>query len=150
MAANLRLDIGVSFAGGLVLLILALACWRRSDAVPDVPGPRTLTEVAQAARELGLYYCGDHSDGRFEGGISRRLVLSDRPLNYQRVISLTFEAGHSCWEGTVAVTLDPSHAYDGYFDSTDGQSPRGVARWGDFFLLGDPALIRRLIDRARR
>jgi hypothetical protein len=149
VAANFRLGIGVTSSGGLVLLMLALACWRSSDAVPDVPGPRTLTEVAKAARELGLYYFSDRPDGRFEGGISKRLVLSDRPLNYQRVTSLRFDAGHRCWDGTVAVTLDPFHGYDDYFDSTDGQSPSGVARWGDLFLLGDPALIRRLMEHAR-
>jgi hypothetical protein len=139
---------GVGLSGVLALFMLGLACWQGSDKVPVNSGPQTLTEVVQAVTDLGLYYCSDRPDGRFDGGRSGRLVVSERPVDFNRATLLKFEAGHSCWDGTVAVTLDPLHAYDGYFLS-EREYPGWVARWGEFFVLGDPSLIRRLVEVAR-
>jgi hypothetical protein len=143
----MKLGIGVFLVGALALCMVVLAGGLRlHDVEPDVPGPRSLKEVAQIANELGLYYRSDIYARPFDDSVYYRLVVSDRPLTFERVNELRFNRGEPCWGGTVAVTLDRAHGYDEYFASAAEEFPGWVARWGDFFLFGDPALIRRLTE----
>jgi hypothetical protein len=145
MAVHIKLGIRVLLGGALALGLLVLACGLRLDDVErDVPGPRTLTEVAQIAAELGLYYRSDIPDQPFDESVLGRLIVSERPLPFKRVRELRFKPGDQRWNGTVAVTWDLSHGYDIFADSIAEEFRGWVARWGDFFLFGDPALIRRL------
>jgi hypothetical protein len=144
MAPNFKLGMSVFLGGALALCLLALAGWRRDHVEADVPGPRTLKEVVQVATELGLYYRSDRADRAFDNGIRYRLVVSESPLTFERAGELRFKPGDQCWDGTVAVTLDRAHGFYHFFALTADEYPGWVARWGDFFLFGDPALIRRL------
>jgi hypothetical protein len=142
MAGNLRLGV-IVVAGALALVVMAGLAWRSERPEKETPGPRTLTEVAQVAGRLGLYFRSNLLDGRFDGDITWRLVVSDRPINHERANSLLFQTDDPCWKGTVAVTLDPNHGYDHYFLTQS--VPQGwIARWGTCFLFGDPALVRQL------
>jgi hypothetical protein len=146
MVGNMKLGAVVFMGGGLGLLLLAMVGWRTDPVPARVAGPQTLTEVAQVATQLGLYYRSERPDGRFDGGVARRLVVSTQPITFERIVALTFEAGHSSWAGIAAVTMDPSRAYDDYLLSTATDSPGWAARWGEFFLFGDPDLVRRLAE----
>jgi hypothetical protein len=145
MAVNIKLGISFVLCSALALCVLVLTCdLRLHDVEANFPGPRTLKEVAQVATELGLYYRSDIADRPFDEGVLTRLFVSDRPLTFERVNALRFMPGDQRWNGTVAVTRDPSHSYDPYAALIVEKFPDWVAHWGDFFLFGDPALIRRL------
>src|SRR5262245_3000921 len=72
---------------------------------PDPPpAPRTVADVIEAADRLGLYSRSDRADGEVDG----RLVLSDRPLTWERTGTLRWgDPDHQCWVGTVAVYTRP-------------------------------------------
>jgi hypothetical protein len=147
MAVNIKLGIGVFFAGALAVWVVVLASGLRLDQVEaDVPGPRTFKEVAQIATELGLYYRNADPYSTFDEDVMKRLVVSDRPLTSLRAIDLRFKPGDCRWGGTAAVTLDRAHVFDHYLASDAYAYRNWVARWGDFFLFGDPTLIRRLSE----
>jgi hypothetical protein len=137
-----NLKLGPALVRGLAagILLLGLAGLRPRPAPRPAAGPRTLAEVARIAGRLGLHCRTDRQDG----GASCRLVVSDRPLTFDRANYLPARPGHSCWRGTVAATLDGRRDYDDYDRTVQDSRPGWSARWGDFYLFGDPALIRKL------
>jgi hypothetical protein len=126
---------------GLAVLCFGVAGLALVRSAPEPgraapPGPRTPADVVQVAGTLGLYCRSDAADGRVDG----RLVLSDRPLTWERAAYLRWEDPcHPCWAGTVAVDLHPVGLRDAY-----PPADQPVA-WGDLLLFGDPAVIRRLL-----
>jgi hypothetical protein len=126
------LMVGAAVGLAAALALFAPAAGPGRDEPP--PGPRTLDEVTQVADRLGLHYQSDRADGRTDG----RLVLSDRPLTWERAGYLRWEdPGHRCWAGTVAV--------DARAHNLDCPAGEHAAQWGDVVLFGDPALIGRLL-----
>jgi hypothetical protein len=129
----LRRDLlAIGGCGALALLLLAYSgVWNRDQP----PGPRTLQEVAAIAERLGLH----HRSDVYSGDIQSRLVVADQPTTFEGVNRGHFgEPDHPCWRGMVAVCT-PCKAYLRYTDPDHG------VVWGDVFLYGDPALIRKLI-----
>jgi hypothetical protein len=112
---------------------LGLYAFLRREAQPPVP--HTLHQVAQIAGRLGLYHRSDvHS-----GVVNSRIVVSDRPLTWERANALHVgDPGHPCWSGTVAAWTG-GRAFPYLIDHEYG------VLWGDLLLYGDPVLIRRLM-----
>jgi hypothetical protein len=101
---------------------------------PSVPGPETMGEVMRAAEKAGLYARSDRHDGL----VIHRLVVSDRPIDYLRANLVRFGVpNHHSWRGTVAVSWD-ARPNTANFDADCSTV------WGDMFVYGDPAIIRRL------
>jgi hypothetical protein len=100
-------------------------------------GPRTLEEVARLAESLSLEWRSDREDG----GISQRLVISEKPLTQARANLLCFgDPTLPCWRGTVAAST-PWVVYSDHLGSGH------AVVWGEVLLFGDPALIRKLTAR---
>jgi hypothetical protein len=124
----------------VVFLVLAIApfCWRllaSPHSSATHPTPRKVEEVQAIARQLGLYERGECPDGRGD----MRLIISETPLNWERVNSLVMgRKQQSDWVGTVAVILQVRE----FPPLADPMIP-----WGNFLLYGDPALIQRLTGR---
>ena len=113
-------------------LVLALASEHRR-ASPS--GPQSIAEVARIADELGLH----HRSDPLSGEVRNRLVISDRPASWERVNNVRFGLPeHPCWRGTVAAST-PWRCFARYCDPDHG------VIWGEVFLYGDPALIRKLV-----
>jgi hypothetical protein len=121
-------------AGVGLVALLALAQLRRSDNPPS-PGPRTLRDARPIVEGLGLYCRSDRPDGCLDN----RLVVSERPLTADRANFLRLSnPQHPCWLGTVAL-CSPARAYAFHL------APEGTAIWGGLFVIGDPALVRKLV-----
>ncbi len=121
--------------GAVIALALTPYALRRPDP-PEPVGPRTLDQMARIAEKLGLYHRSDIRSGE----VSIRLVISDRPLTFERANSLHMgEPEHACWWGTVA-------ACAGGRDYLYLSDPDHGVLWGDIFLFGDPVLIRQLMS----
>jgi hypothetical protein len=113
-----------------------LACYYSHPLVVKSPpaGPKSLQEVTQIASSLGLHHRSDIASGE----LTIRLIVSARPLTFERANSMHFDnPSHPCWQDTVAVSA-PWRQYL-YLAHPD----HGVV-WGDVFIYGDPALIRTL------
>lgn len=126
------------FGLGLQLLLL------RGGKIPWGPrqdGPQTLADAGRLAAGQGLYVInGDQRDG----SAVRRLVVSERPLNWERANLLRFgNPHHPCWDGTVAVCFPAGE----YLEDVDVDC---AAIWGRTLLYGDPGLIDRLTGRRER
>lgn len=114
------------------IALLALLFPRHDGRVPD-----SLAEVVEQAELQGLYWRSDAADG----SLQYRLVVSDRPLDFERVNNLRFGMPFdSCWDGIVAISY-PSRAWAIEFRLCE---PSRSARWGKMFVFGDPAIIERL------
>jgi hypothetical protein len=101
-------------------------------------GPQNLQEVIRVAEGLGLY----HRSDRLDGTIVERLVISDRPISYERANTLNnADPNRPAWEGTVTVTI-PWRKF------ADFLQPGVTVVWGETFLQGDPTLIRLLTEAA--
>ncbi len=123
--------------GGLVLALVLLRAEAR-DWAQGGEGPQSLAEVARLAAQRGLHVCsGDRPDGSFH----QRLVVSDRPLTWERANSLVFHRpNHPCWVGTVEVCFPLRKFLDNY-------DPEQAVLWGQTLLIGDPSIIRQLTGR---
>jgi hypothetical protein len=100
------------------------------------PGPCTLQEVAAIADKLGLHHRSDELSGK----VYYRLVVSDQPTTFDSVNRVRFgDLDHPCWRGTVAVST-PWRGFERY------RHPAHGVVWGEFFLYGDPGVIRRLMS----
>ena len=125
---------------GLLLVVVAGLLLERTDAPAPVaarPGPRTMEEVMGLVQKLGLHYRGDHKDG----AVGSRLVVSDSPLTWQRANAFRMGPQKDAdRNGTVAVLQS-----DCMFAIAPDER---MEAWGDFFLYGDPSLIKRLTDTA--
>ncbi len=129
---NLRIPLSATGAGFLVevLLYCCLPVW---DSRPPA-GPATLQEVAQLARAAGLEHGPDHRSGV----VGHRLVVSDRPVTWQRAGLLRMNSPHHPgWAGTVVICC-PYRPFLPNFD------PDFSVLWGRMFVYGDPEIIRRL------
>jgi hypothetical protein len=125
---------------GLLIVVVVALLLERTDVPAPVaarPGPRTMEEVIGLVQKLGLHYRSDHKDGR----VGSRLVVSDSPLTWQRANALRMGPNKdSDRNGTVAVLQSNS----GMAIAPDER----MEAWGDFFVYGDPSLIKRLTDTA--
>src|SRR5262249_37040353 len=93
-------------------------------------GPRTMKEVIGLAQKLGLHYRSDQKDGT----VGSRLVVSESPLTWQRANTFPMvPKKDSDWNGTVSVLRGSLIMPD-----------QRLEAWGNFFVYGDPSLIKRL------
>jgi hypothetical protein len=119
-------------AAALVVFALYRAGYLAEHTRP--PGPRDLEEVGRIAQALGLHCRTDVRDGSY----GCRLIVSEEPLSFERANQRQFgEIDHPSWRGTVAACVPP-RAYRDYVHPEHG------VHWGDVFLFGDPAVIRKL------
>lgn len=118
---------------GFALELAALHYWDLT-ALSAPPGPESMQEVIRIADGLGLYWRSD----RFDGLVSHRLVVSERPVSCVRANDMRFGAPeHRCWNRTVAVCY-PAKGHVMNFD------PVCSAVWGQMMLYGDPEVIHKL------
>jgi len=130
---RLLLPVAVVTVGIAVQLLLLRGVLRQWAERND--GPQTLGEAARAAAGRGFHVL---SGDRRDGTLANRLVVSDRPLSWERANLLRFgDPHHPCWAGT-AVVCTPLRGYLNLYD------PDYAAIWGRLFLYGDRGLIRRL------
>lgn len=121
-------------AGCAAAALLLGFCYSLSRGRNAPPEPKSLDEVAQTATNLGLH----HRSDALSGEVQIRLVISTRPLTFERANSLKLGTpNHPCWQNTVAA-CSPWHDYLYLVDPDHG------VVWGEVFLFGDPALIRTL------
>lgn len=121
----------------LVTGLLTASVWLYRQRPVDPEGPKTLKEVEELARRLGLYCCGDRADG----SVRNRLVLSEFPLTPERAHDLRFNQPTSPnWIGTVTVSINPRSYLPSFL-------PGRSLVWGELFVFGDPELIRKLTRR---
>jgi hypothetical protein len=130
-----RYSLLIACSAALVPLAVAVALYLLRQA--GTP-PQTLEDLARIAHRAGLFHRSDLADGHVAG----RLVVSERPVSYERANRLRIgQPEHGCWDGTVAATV-PSNAY------VYNEDDQHTAVWGSVLLYGDPALIRRLMTTA--
>jgi len=123
----------VAAAGGILLEIIAFACGLMGG---PPAGPQSLREVAQIAADMGLH----HDSPRRSVVDDYSLVVSDRPLTWERVNELRFNSPeHPGWRGTVAVCY-PADRFMANYD------PEFSIVWGKMFVYGDPHIMRRLTN----
>jgi hypothetical protein len=126
------LPISVVVVAGATFIISEV--YRSSKAEPSSSDPRTMKEVIAIAEKLGLHYCSDQKGGT----IAARLTISESPLTWERANALTLNPeDRSPWKGTLVVFR---RDWEGLETMPDKQ----FEPWGEFFLYGDPSLIKRL------
>jgi hypothetical protein len=97
-------------------------------------GPQTMKEVIGIVQKLGLHYRSDKEDGT----VGSRLVVSESPLTWQRAnVFPMIPKKDSDWNRRVAVLRSSIGVIELVPDEQ-------MEVWGDFFVYGDSALIKRL------
>jgi hypothetical protein len=119
---------GLALAG--VLVGVAVAAYFRPP-----PAPRSWDDIRPAAAAHDLRHVPD----AVVGGVPGRIILSAGPITEDEVRDLPVRPDHPAWAGRVGV-------YRGWrtYAPMLELYPEHTGVWGDFFLLGDPALIRDL------
>ena len=129
-AARFTPELGI----GVIVILLFAAAWRGPPLQLCPNGPRTLHEVVEIARQLGLYSTGDLEGGK----INHRLLVTEYPLGQARFRDFRLrDLSDPCWIGVVDVRLKWREMMPNY-------SPGRTVVWGELFVIGDPELIRRL------
>ena len=127
------MTIGKLHLPALLIVVLAglLLAWIDLSTPLDArTGPRTMKEVIALVQKLGLHHRSDREDGT----VGSRLVVSESPLTWQRANAFPMvPKKDSDWNGTVAVLRGSLIVPDQQMEA-----------WGDFFVYGDPSLIKRL------
>jgi hypothetical protein len=120
---------------GIVAVALILSSHSGSRRVePSQSDPQIMQEVMAIAEKLGLHYRGDQQDGT----VNARLTISESPLTWERANALQLNPQNkSAWNGTIVVFR---RSWNGVQTMSNVQ----FEVWGNFFLYGDPSLIKRL------
>jgi len=117
-----------------VVSLITLYIHRSWRAEPSQADPRTMKEVIAIAQKLGLHYRSDQQDGR----VAVRLTISESPLTWERANALMLNPqDRSPWKGTIVV-------FHRNWEGLQTMPDDAFEVWGEFFLYGDPSLIRRL------
>jgi hypothetical protein len=121
-------------AAMVILLILWLGTRAQNWTRPESGAPTSLEQVAEIAERDGLFQSGD----AFDGKIGTRLIVSTTLVTPERAACTPLrELKHPSWDGTVAIYQRLRGMY------VDPNPPHAVI-WGNFYVCGDPEVIRRL------
>jgi hypothetical protein len=132
------------FRVSLVVLLVAivpaalLLSQRRPSRRLD-PGPESIDDLGQLAAEHGMHLVSGRADGRLEPGYPIFLCTDDAtPVDPARLLRLTTrDLGTTAWHGRVRFAPLGQHA----------EAAAGELQWGRYAVMGDPALIARLMAR---
>jgi hypothetical protein len=105
---------------------------------PKPRQPQSLDDVLKAARELRLVVRGD----AWNGAIGNRLILSETSSTESEVSEVGLGVpGGASRRGKVALYIDDR-------EETDllRSQPENAVLWGRYFVYGDAALVRRLLN----
>jgi hypothetical protein len=121
-------------AAAVIVQILWLGSRAQNWVRPESDAPSSLEQVAKIAERQGLFQSSD----MFNGKIGARLIVSTTMVTPERAGCVALRPPrHPSWEGTVAVYRGLQTMY------VDSDPPYSVI-WGNYFVCGDPELIRRL------
>ena len=126
----------VSVALGVVIIAVVVAGWTYSSCTVPRRGPQNIQEAIGIAQNSGLYWGSDERDCV----PVYYLVMSEFPVTRERAGDLRMnDPGHPGWVGTVRL-------YSPWQSMLPNYDPACSAVWGEFFIYGDPRLVKRLIQ----